>query len=94
MTKLEKEEILLKGEITKLLNSIEYDDVSNRIFSLIKNYLIEVKVDSSGWNRLFIDPKDGRYWELFYSNGELQGGGAPTLKYLLREEAIIKYDLI
>lgn len=94
MTKLKKEEILLKGALIKHLNSIEYDDVSNRIFSLVENYLIEVEVDCSGWYKLFKDPRDGRYWEYFFSNSELQGGGAPTLKYLLKEEAITKYNLI
>lgn len=94
MTKIEKGEILLKGAIINHLNSIEYDDVSNRIFSLVENYLVEVKVDSSGWNRLFKDPRDGRYWELSFPNSELQGGGGPTLQYLLKEEAIVKYNLI
>lgn len=94
MIKLGKEETLLKGTLINHLNLIKYDDVSNRVFSLVENYLTEVRVDSSGWNRLFKDPRDGRYWELFYSNGELQGGGAPTLKYLLKEEVIIKYNLI
>ncbi|MVZ65370.1 hypothetical protein GQF61_05845 [Sphingobacterium sp. DK4209] len=94
MTELDKKETLLKGTLINLLNSIEYDDVSNRIFFLVENYLIEINVDSSGWNRLYKDPRDGRYWELFFSNSELQGGGAPTLRYLIKEEAIMKYNLI
>jgi len=61
MTKLKKEETLLKGELIKHLNSIEYYDVSNRIFSLVEIYLIEVEVDCSGWYKLFKDSSDGRY---------------------------------
>lgn len=50
-----------------------------RINSLIKNHLQKIGADESGWNILYQDPEDNRYWELIYLESELQGGGPPSL---------------
>jgi|SRR6516162_1583464 len=63
------------------------DRVCERILALTKSYLREVGRDASGWNALYHDPNDGRYWELTYPQGELQGGGPPQLRCLRAEEA-------
>jgi hypothetical protein len=67
------------------------DDVCSRILALTKSYLVEVARDASGWNALYRDPNDGRYWELSYPQGELHGGGPPQLRCLTADEARQKY---
>ena len=42
---------------------------------------------------LYRDPGDGRYWELAYPNGEMHGGGPPSLIMLTEQEAKTKYGL-
>jgi hypothetical protein len=67
------------------------DDVSKRILALTKSYLVGVGRDASGWNALYRDPNDGRYWELTYPQSELHGGGPPQLRFLTADEASEKY---
>jgi len=69
------------------------NDVCERIFSLTTSYLVKVKQDVSGWNTLYRDPNDRRYWELTFPQSELQGGGPPQLKCVTVEEAKEKYGL-
>jgi len=69
------------------------DDVTKRIYALTKSYLVELGQDASGWETLFRDPKDGRYWERTYPQGELQGGGPPQLICLSADEARKKYGI-
>ena len=45
------------------------------------------------WEILFIDPTDGRYWELTHPQGEMQGGGPPQLQTLSKADARKKYPL-
>lgn len=67
------------------------DDVCKRILALTNSHLVEVGGDASGWNALYRDPNDGRYWELIYPQSELQGSGPPRLRWLTAEEATQKY---
>lgn len=55
--------------------------VWDRINWLIENKLVKVGIgkESGGWEHLFRDPADGRYWLLTYPFGALQGGGPPSL---------------
>ncbi|MHB1954480.1 MAG: Imm27 family immunity protein [Sulfobacillus sp.] len=67
------------------------DDVCKRIIALTTSHLREIGRDASGWNTLYRDPNDGRYWELSYPQGELHGGGPPALRHLTVEQARQKY---
>lgn len=67
------------------------DETCQRIVDLTNGYLLEVCRDSSGWDTLYRDPNDGRFWELIYPQGDLQGGGPPQLRCLLADEAKGKY---
>jgi hypothetical protein len=49
------------------------------------------KIASSNWETLFGDPDDGRYWEHTYPQGEMHGGGPPSLFALSVEKAHAKY---
>lgn len=90
---LKEEEKLLSGKWIFKDGKIEEDSVSKRINWLKDNYLIKIGRDKTGWEILYKDPNDGRYWELIYENSELQGGGAPTLSFISKEEAVLKYNI-
>lgn len=90
---------LLNNE-TKLIGHWEYndgtmkkDEITARIEALIQNDLLKVATDSTGWDILYIDQLDKRYWELTYTESELQGGGPPTLSLISIEEAKLKYRI-
>jgi hypothetical protein len=93
MMKLRPSEIELRGGWECVANSMKANVVSQRIQTLITAYLIKVGEDESGWNKLFQDPEDKRYWELSYAESEMHGGGAPLLKNLSIEEVSKKYQI-
>jgi hypothetical protein len=70
---------------------IEADETCLRIDRLIHEHLKESGRDASGWDVLYVDPTDGRYWELTYPQGEMHGGGPPALAVLSAREAQEKY---
>jgi len=89
----------LKPDETKLIGSwvcenghVVADDTTKRIEWLLDNCLIKIATDYSGWENLYVDPNDKRYWQLMYPQGEMQGGGPPALVNISEEEARKKYD--
>lgn len=55
-------------------------DVCDRINWLTSRVLILVGIEKiGGWEKLYRDPEDSRYWLLTYPFGELQGGGPTSL---------------
>lgn len=82
MKLLVSNETELKGSVQVDGNAVYFDDISNRIIQLTNQNLILVAKDPSGWDSLYFDPRDGRFWELSYPNSERHGGGAPLLKVL------------
>ncbi|MBC7556289.1 MAG: hypothetical protein H7195_04935 [Chryseobacterium sp.] len=91
----------LKSEETKLIGNWIFDNekiitdpVSERINYLIKNYLIKIKTDESGWDILYQDIEDKRYWELIFSQSNLQGGGPPSLLSIDETIAKKKYNIL
>ena len=69
------------------------DDACKRVQWLSQNYLIKVATDYSGWETLYRDPEDDRYWELTYPHSHMHGGGPPSLFNLSKEEAQMKYKI-
>ncbi len=69
------------------------DDVCRRIRALVKSELQQVVVTAEGWEKLYLDVKDGRYWEWFYPQSEMQSGGPPALRVVSPEAAKQKYHL-
>ena len=49
--------------------------------------------ESGGWDSLYRDPRDNRYWERTYPHSEMHGGGPPTLRVIDAELARRKYRL-
>lgn len=85
------EENEIRGSWRVVGGKVEADANCSRIEQLIESDLREVACDGSGWDILYMDPSDGRYWELTYPESQLHGGGPPTLKQLTKEEARNKY---
>jgi hypothetical protein len=67
------------------------DGPCRRIDALRQQYLEQIEVDGSGWETLFRDPADGRFWELIYPRSEKHGGGPPTLRVITLDVAKDKY---
>jgi hypothetical protein len=70
------------------------DEAEKRIHELIATHLLYLAVDQSGWQKLYQDPIDERYWELTFPQGELQGGGPAELRCIDKKDALKKYSLI
>lgn len=62
-----------------------------RIRALIDKDLEKVGSASGGWETLYRDRRDGRFWELFYHQSEMQGGGPESLRLIDAAEAANKY---
>lgn len=80
------------GKWTFQQGTVIADDNCRRIELLITEHLKKVGSDASGWDQLYIDPDDERYWELTYPDSEQHGGGAPRLKCITENEARAKYN--
>ena len=71
----------------------EADEACLRIEQLLQHLLREAGRDPSGWDVLYVDPTDGRYWELIYPQSHLHGGGPPALRSLSESEARKRYAI-
>ena len=91
MNNINEWEYEIQGKWENINDKLVEDDNCCRIRSLIKNRLVKICSDSSGWDVLYKDPADGRYWELIYQNSEMSGGGPPTLRHLSKTDANAKY---
>ena len=91
MKKLRPEETELIGKWDVVGNTVVEDSICLRIEMLISSYL--EKIGGGGWETLYRDPKDHRYWELTYPQGHVHGGGPPRLAVLSEKEARKKYSL-
>ncbi|HEX8129177.1 MAG TPA: Imm27 family immunity protein [Pyrinomonadaceae bacterium] len=87
--KLRPHETDLLGRWIVVDGKVVGDANTERIEKLTKEYL--EKVAGGGWDTLYRDPKDGRYWELIYPESHMHGGGPPRLTYLSHEQVRGKY---
>jgi hypothetical protein len=78
--------VLVDGRMTE-------DAPLRRINSLVSSYLERVAVSADGWETLYHDPADGRYWEKTYPHGGMQGGGPASLRVLDVAAAREKYGV-
>ncbi|HBD27039.1 Imm27 family immunity protein [Flavobacterium sp.] len=93
MKLIEEKEKELTGNWIFKDGKIVEDETSKRIKFLIDNFLVKIAVSPSGWEKLFQDPNDLRFWELTYNDGEFHGGGAPSLRNISKEMAVKNYSL-
>jgi hypothetical protein len=88
---IDPNETEIRGGWVLVGSKMEADANARRIEELVHKHLREVGRDPSGWDALFVDPKDGRFWELVYLESESPGGGPPLLKNLSVAAARAKY---
>jgi len=91
---LRPDETLLVGSWVPKGKSVVGDSICERIEALLATVLVHVADDpkSGAWESLFRDPSDGRFWERFYPQGEMHGGGPPSLRCLSAADAAAKYS--
>ena len=94
MVKLSPNETDLVGEWMVVDGRVVGNEACERIDLLISEYLEHVATDASGWEQLYRDPEDGRYWELTYPRSWMHGGGPRRLTCLTPEEAQAKYGVV
>jgi Immunity protein 27 len=93
MTELAPEEVDLRGDwLVQKDRSVVGDATEQRIEWLATEKLERVANDWSGWEILYRDLRDGRFWELTYPQGEMHGGGPRRLHVLSHDEAAAKYS--
>ncbi len=90
---LKSDEIQLVGRWYESAGRTVADTMCQRIDDLISGSLTKITSDSSGWDILYQDPKDERYWELTYPESQWHGGGPPQLTHLSYDQAKKKYKL-
>jgi hypothetical protein len=91
-TQLTPDENRIDGNWIVKGTKVTGDSNCQRIENLIKSYLQKIGIDQSGWDTLFRDPRDGRYWELVYLHSEMHGGGPPSLIQIDARMAAQKYN--
>ncbi|MDR6990216.1 Imm27 family immunity protein [Luteimonas sp. 3794] len=89
--KIPKEESLITGRWVLEDGRPVADENCRRIELLVRDHLKEVARDDSGWNIIYLDPRDGRLWELNYPEAESHGGGPPQLQRVTAEEVEKNY---
>ena len=91
MSMIESNIFELTGKWIIMNGQIVADPTCQRIFDLIKNYLVVISHDQSGWDTLYREPNELKLWELTYPQSELQSGGPPKLQRISVNEAKMKY---
>lgn len=71
------------------------DAVESRIRYLVARSLEKVAVcpESGGWETLYRNPSDGRFWERTYPQSEMHGGGPMRLINISAADAVAKYRI-
>jgi immunity protein 27 of polymorphic toxin system len=91
LVQISPEETKLVGQWEYVDGAVRSDAVANRIAELTKSYLVKIAVGGNGWEILYRDPSDLRFWELTYPESGSHGGGPPTLTHISMEHAQSKY---
>lgn len=86
-------ETLLVGQWLDVGSGIVGDAVEDRIKWLTATRLLAQGVASDGWDWLFRDPRDGRFWELTFPFGSLHGSGPRQLAVVSADVAQAKYGI-
>ena len=84
-------ESLLIGGWLDVEGRLKGDKVTERIHWLVAGRLEALATDSSGFESLFRDRRDGRLWECSYPHGERHAGGPPRLCVITEDAARGKY---
>lgn len=91
-TEINPEETKISGGWIETEGGVSTDETSNRIEYLTENHLEKLAVNESGWEILYRDPNDGRFWVKWFPQSEMHGGGPPELKVIEAKEAKKKFS--
>jgi hypothetical protein len=94
MNHLSADEKVLRGGWTDTPDGLKPDETALRIEALTAHSLVKLGTDPSGWETLYVDPRDNRFWELTFPDSDSQGGGPPMLKNMSIAEATGKYPSV
>ncbi len=83
----------LVGSWTLIEGRMVEDEASVLIRQLTANRFQRIALAASGWEILYQDPQDQRFWELYFPHGDMQGGGPMALRVLSDEAAKLKYGV-
>lgn len=90
-TDLQPQERQVTGQWKEGVGGSTTDSVDARIFWLVTTRLQPKGRTDDGWTALFLDQRDGRFWELTFPHGSLFGGGPRELTWLPVEDVELKY---
>jgi len=90
---LRPDESELVGSWAEHVGARSHDLVDQRIFWLVSRRLLARGSANGGWDQLYLDPRDGRFWELTFPHGSLHGGGPRRLAVIGEAEARAKYGV-
>jgi hypothetical protein len=93
MKLLEANEVFLEGRWINTGAKVVADDTARRIEELISSQLTKLAASEEGWEVLYLDKRDGRFWELSYPHSGWHGGGPPSLTNVTKDQAERKYRL-
>jgi hypothetical protein len=88
---LDPSETELTGVWVVAGSSVQGDETCNRIDWLVSNHLR--RLAGGNWVTLYVDPLDGRFWELSYPHSAMHGGGPPRLSVIDLSLAKQKYGI-
>jgi hypothetical protein len=89
---LGSDETDLVGQWLLVDGRVEGDAVSDRIQWLLPR-LDEIAHSADGWDTLYRDHRDGRWWELTYPQSEMHGGGPQRLTNISPAAVKAKYGI-
>jgi hypothetical protein len=85
-------EVLLQGTLSHDVTG-RPDVHELRIRWLVADCLEPLGTTANGWDWLFRDPRDGRWWEQTFPLGSLHGSGPRRLAVIDRTAALAKYPV-
>jgi hypothetical protein len=85
MNTLSSTESELIGTWVEQNGSIVGDDNCKRIEWLTTSVLDKIGVGE--WTIIYCDKTDGRFWQLYYPESHMHGGGPPSMKTVSKDEA-------
>jgi hypothetical protein len=93
MKKIAPDETDITGKWVFAGDRVMGDENCVRVDDLVRNHLVRLGHDESGWDALYRDPDDDRLWELIYPESSLHGGGPPALRFISNASARLMYGV-
>ena len=90
---LAPDEHLLVGAWIEHETRSTHDEVDARILWLVTRRLVACGHAGGGWDQLYRDPRDGRFWELTFPHGSVLTGGPRRLEAVDASVAREKYGV-